>query len=346
MATDPNPLKMEAKARNHAAVRQPPRRAGGLRRTSSMQSLWTPGNDQVYRIIGRARDLATGVDGDALILGEDVVEADLQLDGRILALAGDPAGHRLDQFVGLRSGGELRKALEGEMPEEGERETRLHRLLDDMAGAVFMSVAAWYAWDGGIRGHAARTKGPPRNDRPVEGVCLSYVPGSPAMTKDGRGIDEIADHPIGPPPIPATDPLGFHALVQTDDPNQWRLRRTDLWREGDEIVVDAWFQDSSGLEDDPSRRVIFHEYGLIARFDAVSLVLRGISVTPHVLPYVTCHAAPATAQVLVGRSAGELRRQVLAQLRGTAGCTHLNDMLRALQDVTGLSRLLGGLHAG
>jgi hypothetical protein len=340
VATDPNPLKMEAKALNHAGVRQPPRRARSVRRTSSMQSLWTPGENKGFRVVARARDLATGPDGESLILGEDAVDAELQLDGRIVALSGDPAGHRLDRFIGLSSGGELRKALATEMPEEGAGETRLHRLLDDMAGAVFMSVAAWYAWDGGIRGHAARTRSQPRTNRPVEGVCLSYVQGSPAMTKDGRGIDDNADHPVGPPPIPADDPLGFHALVQTDDPNEWRLRRTDLWREGDDIVVDAWFQDSSGIEGDRSRRVIFHEYGLIARFDATSLVLRAISVTPYVLPYVTCHAAPATAKVLVGQNAGELRRQVLAQLRGTAGCTHLNDMLRALQDVTGLSRLL------
>lgn len=340
MASDPNPWQAEAKARNHAAVRQPPRRAGSVRRTSSMQSLWTPGNDLGYRIVARARDLVTSADGNPAILGEDSVTVDLQLDGRIVALTGDPSGHRLAKFAGLRSGGELRRALAAEMPDDERQETRLHRLLDDLAGAVFMSQAAWYAWEGGLQGHARRAQAPSKTNRPVEGVCLSYVPGSPAMTEDGRGIDENADHPLGPPPIPADDRHGFHRLVQTDDPNEWRLRRTDLWQEGGDVVVDAWFQDSSGLQGDASRRVIFHEYGLIARFDAMSQVLKAISVTPHVLPYVTCHAAPATAQVLVGQSAGELREQVLSKLRGTAGCTHLNDMLRALQDVSGLFGLI------
>lgn len=340
MATNSNPLKMEAKARNRAGVRQPSRRAGSIRRTSSMQCVWTPGNDQVYRIIGRARDLATGADGNPRVLGMDTVEADVQIDGRIVALTGEPSGDRLAQFVGLRPGGELRKALAAEMPEEERQETRLHRLLDDLAGAVFMSVASWYAWEGGIRGHAHRTHAQPRTSRPVEGVCLSYVPGSPAMTEDGRGIDENADHPLGPLPLPADDPFGFHALVESENPNQWRLRRTDLWRADGDLMVDAWFQDSSVVQGDPGHRVIFHEYGIAARFDAASLALQAIAVTPYVLPYVTCHAAPATAQVLVGRQAGELRREVLSQLRGTAGCTHLNDMLRALQDVAGLSALL------
>lgn len=340
MSTDLNPWKMEARARNRVDVRQPPRRAGSVRRTSSLQSLWTPGNEQSFRIVGRARDLATGADGAAKILGEVAVRAELGLDGRISALTGDGYGSRLEPFVGLRCGGELRKALAIHVPEEERQETRLHRLLDDLAGAVFMSVAAWYAWEGGIAGHAARTNTMVQTSRPVEGVCLSYVPGSPAMTEDGRGIDDNADHPVGPPPFSADDLWGFHPLVQTDDPNQWRLRRTDLWREAEDIVVDAWFQDSSVVQGDPRRRVIFHEYGLTARFDPLSLELRSISVTPHVLPYVTCHAAPATAQLLLGRKAGELRREVLSLLRGTAGCTHLNDMLRALQDVTGLSALL------
>ncbi len=346
MATEINPLKLEAQARNHAAVRLPPRRPDSVRRTSSLQSVWRVGYEESYRVVGRARDLSTGADDEVLILGEDAVEATVELDGRILALTGNAADRGLERFMGLRSGGELRKALAAEMPEEERQETRLHRLLDDLAGAVFMSVAAWYAWEGGIEGHAERTNALSRGSRPVEGVCLSYVPGSPAMTDDGRGIDENADHPLAPPPIPSDDPYGFHVLVETDDPNQWRLRRTDLWREADDIVVDAWFQDSSGVQGVAGRRVIFHEYGLVARFDSASLELRSISVTPYVLPYVTCHAAPATAQVLVGRNAGELRRQVLAQLRGTAGCTHLNDMLRALQDITGLSALLADGHAG
>lgn len=129
-------------------------------------------------------------------------------------------------------------------------------------------------------------------------------------------------------------------MVKCYDPNEWRLRRTDLWHEGDELLVDAWFQDSSAIRGDPGRRVIFHEYGIAARIDASTLDFTDISVTPYVLPYVTCHAAPATADVLLGQNVVDLRELVFARLRGTAGCTHLNDMLPALQDVAGLAPML------
>lgn len=343
MALIPNRHRLEAAALNDAAVRQPARRPGSIRRTSSLQSLWSPGEAEHFRIVGRARDLVTVPDGHLLVIGEDHIDVEIDGHGRIAAIGGSPSSERLRQFTGLRAGGDLRKAVARDMPEEERAETRLHRLLDDLAGAVFMSVAAWYAWDGGIGGHAARTNSPARTERTVAGVCLSYVPGSPAMSEDGRGLDENADHPLGPPPLSADDPDGFHALVETDHPNEWRLRRTDIWRSAGELVVDAWFQDSSGVQGDRTRRVIFHEYGLVARVDPATLAINAISVTPHVLPYVTCRAAQATADVLVGRNVGELRHLVLALLKGTAGCTHLNDMLRALQDVKGMACALADL---
>ena len=335
-----NRLRLEAEALNAPAVRQPSRRAGSIRRTSSLQTLWKPDDDRSYAVVGRARDLATSATCDAIVVGEDAISATVSAEGRLASLTGNRLKDRLERFAGLRPGGELRKAMARDMAEECRAETRLHRLLDDLPGAAFLSVAAWYAWEGGVEGHAARTMSMSRLSRPVEGVCLSYVRGSSSMTEDGRGIDKNADHPVGPLPLATDDPLGFHSLVETDDPNQWRLRRTDLWCEDGNLVVDAWFQDSSGIEHDPVRRVIFHEYGLVAHIDAGSLDITAISVTPHVLPYVTCHAAPATAELLIGRNVRELRGLVPVLLKGSAGCTHLNDMLRALQNVAGLADLL------
>lgn len=330
------PLSCQAAALNRPAVRQPARRPGSLRRTGSLQTFWTQGEALSYMIMGRARDVSTPQDGAPFVVGEDAIKAEVGPDGRLVSLVSD-GRDGLASFAGLRPGGELRKALARDMPEEGCGDTRLHRLLDDLAGASFMSVAAWYAWDGGIAGLAERSKTRAATERPVEGVCLSYFPGSPVMTKDGRGIDEHADHPIGPLPLVADDPLAFHPLLEFDGPNQWRLRRTDIWREGRELVVDAWFQDSSAIMGDPARRVIFHEYGVVAHIDADSLALNAISVTPHVLPYITCHAAPATALAMLAGNVRDFRELVPALLRKDAGCTHLNDMLRSLQDVAGLA---------
>lgn len=335
-----NSLSKQAAALNRPAVRQPRPRPGALRRTSSMQVLWSEADESQCRIVGRARDMVNAPDLAPTVLGECAMEAVIGLDGRIASLSGDRKSAQLATFCGLRPGGELRKAMAGALPDEVDGESLLHRLLDDLAGSTFMSKAAWYAWQGGIEGHSARIGVGSIVDRPVEGVCLSYVPGSSSMNAAGQGIDDNADHPVGPLPLPADDRHGFHDLVQFAGPNQWRLRRTDIWREDKELVVDAWFQDSSAIEGNSTQRVIFHEYGIIARFDAATLRLNQITVQPHVLPYVTCHAAPATGQVLVGCTAHVLRKQVLSELRGAAGCTHLNDMLRALQDIVGLAAIL------
>lgn len=338
--TSSTPLSEQAAALNQPAVRQPRLKSGAVRRTSSMQVVWSLADESQYRIVGRARDVVGSGDIAPETLGEDSIEALIGKDGRIVSLTGGTRQEILASFAGMRPGGELRKAVAHEMPDEVKAESLLHRLLDDLAGASFMSTAAWYAWEGGIEGHSARIGVDSLVERPVEGVCLSYVQGSSSMSAAGRGIEENADHPVGPLPLPNDDPAGFHALIETDQPNEWRLRRTDIWHEGKDLVVDAWFQDSSAIQGNEALRVIFHEYGITARFDVETMRLQKITVTPHVLPYVTCQSAPATAQVLVGRSAHELRDQVLFSLRGSAGCTHLNDMLRALQDITGLASSL------
>lgn len=336
MAPRPNRYRMEAAALNRVGIRQPALRPRSVRRTSSLQCLWTPGEDRKFDIAGRARDVANRVGRGPSIIGEDSIDAVAGLDGRLLTLGGSRREEALARFGGLRAGGELRKAMARDVGDEARSSTRLHRLLDDLAGATFMSMGAWYAWEGGLAGHAERVGAASITQRPVAGLCLSFVPGSPAMTGDGQGDDENADHPLGPLPVGGDDPGGFHALVEVDGPNQWRLRRTDLWREGGELVADVWFQDSSAVTGDSARRVIFHEYGLVARFNADTQTLTAIAVTPYVLPYTTCHAAPATADVLIGRNVREFSSLVLTRLKGEAGCTHLNDMLRSLQDVAGL----------
>jgi hypothetical protein len=276
---------------------------------------------------------------DAIELDRCELEGVLRSDGRLLTMASLQAG-QVSSFIGLRAGGELRKAMAEARAQSLAPGTLGHRLLDDLAGEAFMAKAAWYGWPGGNEGYARISGDSSPVERPVAGVCLSYVPGSPAMTEDGRGIDANADHPLGPNPIPADDPLSFHALIPHDGPNQWRLRRTDLWRESGDLLVDSWFQDSSIAHGDPSRRIIFHEYGLTARIDASTMRVTDIAVEPYVLPYVTCRAAPATGKVLLGQEVENFPDAVLGSLRGTAGCTHLNDMMRALADVDHLARAL------
>ncbi len=108
------------------------------------------------------------------------------------------------------------------------------------------------------------------------------------------------------------------------------MRRIDVWREGGLIRVDSAFQDSAALP--RGGRTGLHEYGLRATADAEGRLL-SIEADPRVLPYAECPSAVVNIQVLIGTPLAEMRGAVLTKLRKTAGCTHLNDAMRALADV-------------
>jgi Protein of unknown function (DUF2889) len=55
--------------------------------------------------------------------------------------------------------------------------------------------------------------------------------------------------------------------------------------------------------------------------------------TPRVLPWTECPEAAASAGRLAGMSLAGLRPDVRAQFVGPSTCTHLNDVLRGLEDV-------------
>ena len=334
-------LKLINEQANRTAVRQPPRRPDSVRRTSSIQSLWDDGNYKTCHMVGRATDIETDRDGRPRIIAEDGIEAEARPDRRLMSITGSRHREILARFAGLSAGGDLRNAMAKDLADDVADRSCLFRLLDDLAGAALMSVAAWYSWKGGAREYARRAETMSPVDRQVAGACLSYVPGSISMKEDGRGQEEISAQSDGPLPFSLEDPDGFHALVENDGPNEWRLRRTDIWMEGDgEIVADCWFQDSAAIFGATDRRRIFHEYSMLARIEGSSMTLASVEVTPHVLPYMTCRASVTTPNVLLNRNINDFRSLVPALLGRTAGCTHLNDMLRALPDAAALSRNL------
>lgn len=59
-----------------------------------------------------------------------------------------------------------------------------------------------------------------------------------------------------------------------------------------------------------------------------------------VLPWRECPVAQGSAQRLVGLPVGSLRAYVRRTLTGTLTCTHLNDLLRSLDEVPALVRAL------
>jgi hypothetical protein len=85
---------------------------------------------------------------------------------------------------------------------------------------------------------------------------------------------------------------------------------------------------------------------LRATADPDTLLLTSVEPDARILPFLSCPSAVGTAQAVVGTPLRELRTTVLERLARTAGCTHLNDALRALAEVPVLLAKLDGALAG
>jgi hypothetical protein len=137
------------------------------------------------------------------------------------------------------------------------------------------------------------------------------------------------------------DPLAWHELADLGAGEMRRLRRTDVGLDPTHpgiLVVDGMFRDSY-LDSDGVESVV-HEYGLSVRIDRDALTVLAIAAEPRVLPWQECPMAVASSGRLVGQRLTGLRTHVRGELTGTSTCTHLNDLLRSLDDVAVLARAL------
>ena len=136
-------------------------------------------------------------------------------------------------------------------------------------------------------------------------------------------------------------------LIRNDDRNGWhamepqpgvgfrRMRRMDIVF-ADEIRIDAEFQDSATKPN--GGRIAVHEYGIGVTAEPASGRILTLDTEPRVLPYGKCPAVSASLPQLLGGRLADLRRAVPVTLARAAGCTHLNDALRAMADVPALLR--------
>jgi hypothetical protein len=70
------------------------------------------------------------------------------------------------------------------------------------------------------------------------------------------------------------------------------------------------------------------------------MVVTACEAIPHVLPWTECPQAAASARRLAGMPVTGLRPDVRAQFVGPSTCTHLNDVLRGIEDVGPLAEEL------
>jgi hypothetical protein len=129
------------------------------------------------------------------------------------------------------------------------------------------------------------------------------------------------------------DPQGWHGFSAQDGVGLRRARRIDVWLD-QTIRIDSAFQDSASTP--TGGRSVVHEYRLQVTADPDTFHILSAKAEPRVLPFVECTAAATNVSRLVGVPLPDLRERVLAELRGTEGCTHLNDALRALAEVPAL----------
>ena len=306
----------------------PLRRPGSVRRTSSIDAIWPKGRtSKAAEFFGTARDLLTTAAGDGVVLREDSIH--VLVDHRtILAVTSEPPHPELEGLAGAVAGQYLRAAIEKQLPGERKAGTPLYLLLDDLAGATLVAQWAFSVWASDV-GEEKRA-----SSRRMEGVCIGFRPGSHALEL----LDSPAatPHATAVPPLPhPDDPLGWHALVEREDINFRRARLIDLWRSADGgFGIEARFQDSASSP--RGGRVAVHEYRIDATADADGR-LTAIQAVPGTLPFKECRVAPINIQTMVGVPLAELRAEVLVRLAKTAGCTHLNDMLRALAEVPAMA---------
>ena len=288
-------------------------------------------------LAGRARDIVTRISGGSpIILAEDAFEATLQPDRTIASIEAMPRRPGLSSLVGSRGGSGLRLALEATVPEERRGATPLYLILDDIAGTSLVSGWAWSQWDK----EWLATARSPLKDFDLEkafrsrvGICAGFADGS-------SGLNPHTDRSGTPAPDLRNpdDPEGWHRFSeQVGAVGMRRARRIDVRLEG-HVLIDAAFQDSATT---PSGgRAVVHEYRLNATADSNTLQLLAVEAEPRVLPFVECPGATSNLYRLLGTSLSELRDKVLVELRGTLGCTHLNDALRALAEVPALTEHL------
>jgi hypothetical protein len=290
---------------------------------------WPNGYGGLKHMSGRGRDLLSrGPERQPHTISEDSIEAVFDPDWQLSSISASTARDRLQLLVGQAGNRGFRKAVrERVLPDLSESPLLL--VLEDVPNVVMVSSAAWPEWDENWRRHIF-------GDVPISamlkfqaGACIAHAEGSSAQNA-ATGVAMTAK-PDAVDPAREDDPEGWHVMPDQHGAVGFRrTRRIDV-ECGDEILIDAEFQDSATKP--KGGRIAIHEYGLKIIADRKTLEIRSIETDPRVLPYAECPSAAMNLPRLFGRRLDGLRDTVPAVLPGVAGCTHLNDALRALADV-------------
>jgi len=351
----------EAAGPQDAVTATTPRRPRSIRRTTNIDTLRPDGVRAAAVVDARARDLRTNLDGTTDVVAEATLHARVSPTRELLAISTSPEIPALQGLLGASVGPGFRSRVNQVVTEGCEDGSLLYLLLDDLPGAALVSGYALVraAFDEGLPTHEG-----PRTDRPWPAPPLAPPAAPPAGSATGPFPDFGAQEDIcagwahdasmlvhvrdtgslpvtlGPPaPIleDDADPISWHVMADLPPHAVRRRRRLDLLvpPEGArEHAIDLHFRDSH--MDGQGRETIMHEYTMTGAIDLDVGRIGSVSARAHVLPWVECPAALASAQRVDGMELAALRTRVRKEFVGRSTCTHLNDSLRSLADVTAL----------
>src|SRR5580692_11596944 len=137
-AIDFGPRDRQGPKRPHAST--PPRLAGSVRRTTSLDGRHPHGPAGPSELILRARDLRTAVDGAAVELASVEVRVGVDMRDGVLDIVSDPVEPRLAHLVGVSPFVGWRRTISDLLPDHSEERSLLYLVLDALAGWMGLSA--------------------------------------------------------------------------------------------------------------------------------------------------------------------------------------------------------------
>ena len=321
---------LDARGPHDPVASTPSRVPGSIRRTSSIDTTRPDGITGQMVMDGRARDVLTRADGEAVKVGAANVLATVDGASRELqTFRSSPEIPALQSLIGSVVGPGFRAKADDVVAAEREAHSLLYLLLDDLPGAGLVS------------GYAMLDADAVPKSRPDEylfarsDLCAGWA-------SDGSMMVMIREHgqnptPLGPPApdLPRTDDAeSWHEMASLPPTGMRRIRRIDVLppaAPSEPHRVDVFFRDSYANTE--GAESVVHEYRVAAGVDSATRTIVDIEATADVLPWMECPAAVGSAGRLVGHGLADLRPWVRETFVGTSTCTHLNDVLRGLSDV-------------
>ena len=325
------------------------RPGGSVRRTTNIDTARPDGlrADADVEVDGRARDVRTNPDGTTEVVGEAWLKATVSPAQKLLSITTSPDVPALQHLVGASVGSGFRSHVNAVVTDACADGSLLYLLLDDLPGATLVSGYALHR--AGLlddppidAGGDASPKRPPRDLGRLGDLCAGWAQDATMMVRLlETGSIPVPIGPVAPVLEREGDPLSWHAMAPLPPHSVRRRRLLDLVAPNapDGMHrIDLHFRDSH--TDGDGNETIMHEYTVRGTADARSGRIASVVTEARVLPWLECPGALASAERIVGMELSSLRPIIRKEFVGRSTCTHLNDSLRSLADVTALAREL------